>query len=390
MAPLDGIRVIDFTAAMAGPTCSMLLADFGADVIKIEPPGGEFGRKWGANRHGELGDYSGLFLALNRNKRSATLNLKDPTDVQMAHDLIASADVVLENYSPGVADKLGIGYETARELNPTVVYCSISGFGQNGPMRNRPGLDLLLQAYCGHLSVTGEEDRPSVRIGHSAIDLLSGTNAAFGIMLALRERDRTGRGQSLDTSLYESAVELMSHYIGAYTGSGDLPGKSGQFFAFSSPYGMFQARDREFFMGAADDRMFRSLCTAIGREDLAEQPEYASNALRIRNRDALHAELIPIFAQRDAEEWVDLCVEHRIPTSLIHNVAEVVEQEQGAARDMFVETGIDGIRVAGLPIKLHGTPGAIRWHAPHAGQHNEELRAELAAGDTHTAGSASS
>ena len=390
MAPLDGIRVVDFTAAMAGPTCSMLLADFGADVIKIEPPGGEFGRKWGAYRHGEQGDFTGLFLALNRNKRSVALNLKDADDLAFAHDLMASADVVLENYSPGVADKLGIGYERARELNPQVVYCSISGFGSNGPMRNRPGLDLLLQAYCGHLSITGEEDRPSVRIGHSAIDLLSGTNAALGIVLALRERDRTGQGQSLDTSLYESALELVSHFIGAYTGSGEVPGKSGPYFAFASPYGMFHARDREFFMGPADERMWRSLCTAIDREDLTERPEFATNSDRIRNREALHAELMPILATRDAQEWVDLCIEHRIPTSLVYDMSEVVEQEQAAARDMFVDTGVDGIKVVGLPIKLHGTPGEIRWHAPHAGEHNAQLRAELAAARASPAGSAAS
>jgi crotonobetainyl-CoA:carnitine CoA-transferase CaiB-like acyl-CoA transferase len=375
--PLDGVRVIDFSLAMAGPTCSMLLADFGADVIKVEPPGGEFGRKWGAHHYGENSEFSGLFLALNRNKRGVTLDLKSAEGLAAARELIKTADVVLENYRPGVADALGIGYEQASELNPGLVYCSISGFGQDGPMRDRPGLDLLLQAYCGHLSITGEEGRPSVRIGHSGIDLLTGTHAAVGILLALRERDSSGRGQRVDTSLYDAAVHLMTHYIAAYSGSGEIPGKSGPYFAFSSPYGMFDARDREFFMGAADDRMFRDLCKVTGRADLTADERYATNAGRIRHRDDLHAVLMPIFATRDAADWVDLLTAVNIPASLVMNVAEVVTQAQAAAREMIVATGVEDIVSAGIPIKLDRTPGSIRRRAPKPGEHNAEVLAAV-------------
>jgi crotonobetainyl-CoA:carnitine CoA-transferase CaiB-like acyl-CoA transferase len=371
--PLDGIRVIDFSLAMAGPTCSMLLADFGADVIKVEPPGGEFGRKWGAHHYGENGEFSGLFLALNRNKRGVTLDLKSAAGLAAARELIKTADVVLENYRPGVADALGIGYEQTSELNPRIIYCSISGFGQDGPMRDRPGLDLLLQAYCGHLSITGEEGRPSVRIGHSGIDLLTGTHAAFGILLALRERDSSGRGQRVDTSLYDAAVHLMTHYIAAYSGSGEIPGKSGPYFAFSSPYGMFDARDREFFMGAADDRMFRDLCKVTGRPDLTADERYATNASRIRHREDLHAVLMPIFATRDGADWVDLLTAVNIPASLVMNVAEVVTQAQAAAREMIVATGVEDIVSAGIPVKLDRTPGTIRRRAPKPGEHNAEV-----------------
>jgi crotonobetainyl-CoA:carnitine CoA-transferase CaiB-like acyl-CoA transferase len=375
--PLDGVRVIDFSLAMAGPTCSMLLADFGADVIKVEPPGGEFGRKWGAHHYGENSEFSGLFLALNRNKRGVTLDLKSAEGLAAARELIKTADVVLENYRPGVADALGIGYEQASELNPGLVYCSISGFGQDGPMRDRPGLDLLLQAYCGHLSITGEEGRPSVRIGHSGIDLLTGTHAAVGILLALRERDSSGRGQRVDTSLYDAAVHLMTHYIAAYSGSGEIPGKSGPYFAFSSPYGMFDARDREFFMGAADDRMFRDLCKVTGRPDLTADERYATNASRIRHREDLHAVLMPIFATRDAADWVDLLTAVNIPASLVMNVAEVVTQAQAAAREMIVPTGVEDIVSAGIPVKLDRTPGAIRRRAPKPGEHNAEVLAAV-------------
>jgi crotonobetainyl-CoA:carnitine CoA-transferase CaiB-like acyl-CoA transferase len=378
--PLAGIRVIDFSIAMAGPTCSLLLADFGADVIKVERPAGkEMTRSWGTHYHGPNKEFSGLFLALNRNKRGITLDLKSPSDLEIVGELIKTADVVLENFRPGVADRLGFGYQRALELNPRIVYASISGFGQSGPLRDRPGLDMLLQAYCGHLSVTGEEGRPSVRIGHSAIDLLTGTHAAYGIVLALRERDRTGLGQRVDTSLYEGAIQLMTHYIAVCSGSGEVPGKSGPFFAFSSPYGVFNARDREFFMGAADNRMYRSLCELIGRPELIDDERYKTNADRIAHRDELHAEIIPVFATKDAQDWVDLMTEVNIPASLVATVAEVIEQPQAQARDMIVHTGVENVYSAGLPIKLDRTPGSIRRRAPAPGEHNEEILAELRA-----------
>ncbi len=251
MAPLDGIRVLDFSAAMAGPSCAMLLADFGAEVIKIEPTQGDQSRRWGKYRFGEKADFSGLFLAWNRNKSSVVLDLKSEEGRRAVRALLSSADVVLENYKPGVADRLGIGYEDARSLNPKIVYCSISGFGQVGPMRDRPGMDMMLQAYAGLMSITGEPNQPSVRIGPAALDLLSGTNAALGILLALRHRDQTGEGQRVSTSLYESALHLISPFIADYTGSSVVSGKSGRYFAFGCPYGMFMGRDASFSLAAA-------------------------------------------------------------------------------------------------------------------------------------------
>jgi crotonobetainyl-CoA:carnitine CoA-transferase CaiB-like acyl-CoA transferase len=364
MAPLDGIRIIDFTTAMAGPSTSMLLADFGADVIKVEPPGGESSRTWGTARFGPDGGFSGLFLALNRNKSSLVIDLKDDEDRARVHGLMREADVVMESFKPGGADRLGIGYEAARELKPDVVYLSISGFGQTGPLRARPGYDQLLQAYAGHMSVTGEPGRPSVRIGPSAIDLLTGAHAACGVLLALRERDATGEGQHVETSLYDSSVQLVTHFIADYTGSGRVPVKVGGDFAFLAPYGMFQARDREFYMGVGSERMFAALCNEMGRPDLLADPRFARNGERIAHREELNAELAPVFAQRDGAEWVDLCTELGIPASLVSTIAELVEQEHAHARDMIVDTGIDGVRTAGMPIKLSRTPGAIRRPPP--------------------------
>jgi crotonobetainyl-CoA:carnitine CoA-transferase CaiB-like acyl-CoA transferase len=373
LAPLDGIRVLDFTAAMAGPDCSMLLGDFGADVVKVEPVEGEGSRTWGRARFGEGGQFSGLFLALNRNKASVTIDLKSAEGKASAHALAREADVVIESFKPGVADRLGIGYEELAALKPDLVYCSISGFGQTGPLSDRPGYDQLLQAYAGHLSITGEPGRPSVRIGPSAIDLLTGAHAAFGIVLALRERDRSGQGQRLETSLYDSSLHLVTHVLADYTGSGRLPGKPGGGFAFLAPYGMFQASDGEFYMGVATERMFAGLCGAIGRPELAEDPRFAANGDRVTNRDELDVELEPVFLGENAEHWVDLCLELGIPASKVCSMAEVAEQEQARAREMIVETGIDGVRTAGIPVKLERTPGSIRRQPPTLGADNEAV-----------------
>ena len=377
MPALDGIRVLDFTAAMAGPRCGMLLGDFGADVIKIEPPEGDHARRWGVHRYGPDGEFSGLFIALNRNKRSLVLDLKTEAGRDAAAALTATADVIIENYRPGIADRLGIGYASVSARNPGVVYCSISGFGQSGPLRERPGLDMLMQAYAGHMSVTGEAGRPSVRNGPSPIDLLAGTSAAFGILLALRERDKTGRGQYLETSLYEAAIEMVAHFIADYTGSGQVPPKSGQYFAFASPYGIFEAADREFYLGASHQRSFEALCAVIGREDLIADPRFGSNADRITNRDALHEELFPIFRSRGAAEWVTLLDGAGIPASLVEDLAEVTRQEQLAARELLLPTGIDGVDMVGIALKMGLTPGAVRRPPPGLGADTEAILAEL-------------
>jgi crotonobetainyl-CoA:carnitine CoA-transferase CaiB-like acyl-CoA transferase len=357
--------------------CTMLLADFGAKVIKIEPPDGDYGRRWGQTRFGPMEDQSGLFVAMNRNKASVVADLKDAADKKLVHALMAAADVVVENYKPGVADRLGIGYSDALKLNDSIIYCSISGFGQTGPMREHPGLDMLMQAYVGHMSVTGEPGRPSVRNGPSPIDMLAGTNGALGIVMALFERLRSGRGQYIDTSLYEASIEMVSHFIADYTGGGPLQGKSGQYFAFSSPYGIFNASDREFYLGAAHQRAFAKLCAEIGQPDLIDDPSFATNADRLRNRQQLHAILFPIFRDNTAENWVRRFTELGIPASLVTGLDEVVEQPQAADREMIVGAGLGTVKSGGVPIKLSETPGTRRRPSPYLGADNEFIRAHL-------------
>jgi formyl-CoA transferase len=381
-APLDGIRVLDFTTAMAGPDASMLLADFGAEVIKVEPPEGESSRRWGIARFGAAGDASGLFAALNRNKASVTVDLKSREGAAAIRRLASEADVAIESFKPGVAERLGVGYAELSALRPQIVYCSVSGFGQTGPLREQPGYDQLLQAYAGHMSVTGEPGRPSVRIGPSAIDLLTGAHAAFGIMLALRERDRSGVGQHVETSLYDSSLHLISHYIADYSGSGKLHGKLGGSFAFLAPYGMFEGRDREMYIGVGTDVMFAKLSETLGAPGLASDPRFATNGARVEHRDELNDELAPLFATRDAAHWVEVCLALGIPASLVNDLAEVIAQEQALAREMIVETGIAGVRSAGIPIKLDRTPGSIRRAPPSLGADNEALLpGPTAAGD---------
>lgn len=378
--PLEGIRVVDFTAAGAGPCCTMLLGDFGAEVIKVEPPEGDHSRIWGVTHFGDDDQFSGLFLAVNRNKASVVLDLKTDEGKESVKRLLATADVVVENWKPGVADRLGVGYEQARALKADVIYCSISGFGQTGPMRDRPGFDNLIQAYVGHMSVTGEKGRPSIRSGISANDILTSAHGAYGIMVALVHRMKTGVGQWIDTSLYETGIHLIGHYIADYTGSGNLLDKTGPYFPFLAPYGVFQAQDREFYMGCGTDKMFERFCAAINRPDLLEDPRFATNGARVANSDELYDLLDPIFKSRSAEEWVQLCVDYNIPTTLVNNIGELVQQEQAAAREMLVPVGVDDIRTSGIPIKLSHTPGQIRRHPPSLGNDTESILGSLATG----------
>lgn len=379
--PLEGITVIDFTLNGAGPSCSMLLGDFGANVIKIEPPSGDSTRYWGSTRLGEKGDMTPTYLSLNRNKWGIALDMKSAEGKQTALDLIAKADVVIESFSPGVAARLGIGYDDVSKLRPGIIYCSLSGFGQTGPLTARPGFDMLLQAYSGHMSLTGEPGRLSVRNGPSSIDYLTGAHAAFGIMVALRHRDRTGVGQAVDVSLFDTSIYLVSNHLTDYNATGRIPGKMGSDFALLAPYGIFQAKDREFYIGVSSDTMWQKFCEAMERPDLAADERYKSNAGRLKNREAMQAALRPIFAGRDAQYWVDTAIRLGIPTTLVRNLAEVSTDEQAEARGLFIDTGVEGVRTVGTPLKLSVTPGTVRKHSPSLDQDRAVVLGQLAAND---------
>lgn len=378
MTALEGIRVVDFSDHASGPVCSMMLADQGAEIVKIEPVIGEKSRRWGYARFGGKKEFSSIYLALNRNKKSVAVNLKTPEGLEIARKLIAGADVVLENMKVGVMDRLGLGYDACAALNPRLVYCSLTAFGATGPLAGKPGFDLLMQAYAGPLSVTGEPGRPAVRIGPSAIDFITGAHGAFGILAALRERERSGMGQKLDTSLYESAIHLMTHMIADYTGTGVVPKRTGPYFQFLAPYGIFMARDREFYLGCSTDKMWSALCPDVGWTDLMSDPRFATNGDRARNQGELYEIIVPRFKERDAGEWIAVAERHAIPCSLINDLSEVVVQDQALAREAVVPIpGFEQLRSSGIPVKLGRTPGRIRSAPPAVGEHTDALLAEV-------------
>ena len=364
--PLSNLLILDFTEGMAGPTCAQHFADFGARVIKIQSTAVANSERFlaGARRYGPDGAFSAIDVGAQRNKERMLLNLKSSQGLRVAYQLIAKADVLLESNRPGVAERLGIGYEAVSKARPEIVYGSLSGFGQTGPERQRPGTDHVLQAYAGPMSVTGEQGRLSVRIGPSTVDLLAGVHLAFGVMCALWERSVTGKGQWVETSLYDAALTMMSRDITQYSGSGELPEKFGGGFPFSSPYGNFMASDVEFFIGVSGNKMWERFCQSAGFGDLLEDERFATAQGRLVHRDALYERLIPAFAKRPAAEWLAIAEESGVLQSRVNNVADIIEQPQALAREMVVDIGIDNLKAAGIPIKLSRTPGQIRT-SPH-------------------------
>ena len=372
--PLEGIRVIDLSGHASGPMCAMTLGDFGAEVIKVEAPRGDHARSWGSARFGPKNDISSEYGALNRNKESIVIDLKNPDGLKLCKELIQKADVVLENFKPGVLEKLGLGWKVIEQINPRAVLCSISAFGQTGPRAKLPGFDLLMQAYAGALSITGEPNRPAVRIGPSTIDFMTAAHGVIGILLALRERDSSGKGQHVDTSLYESAIVQMTHMILDASATGVVPSRWGPYFPFLAPYGIFMGSDREFYLGASTNAMWTKLMEFIGRQDLMKDPRFINNSDRAQNQEALYEVLVPIFKSKTAQEWVDIATKLGIPNCMIHNLGEVVVQEQALAREAVISVpGIATGKSAGIPIKLSRTPGTVRKGPPTLGEDTDAV-----------------
>jgi crotonobetainyl-CoA:carnitine CoA-transferase CaiB-like acyl-CoA transferase len=368
MSALDGLRVIELTQIMAGPFCGQVLADMGADVIKVEPP------EVGDQTRRQMGEAA--FRAVNRNKRSIVLDLK--RDHATLHRLVQTADVLLENFRPGVAERLGADWETLHALNPRLIYASISGFGQTGPYAQRPGFDLIAQAASGIMSVTGEPGGNPVKCGVPVSDLSAGLFCAVGILSALAARSRTGEGQRIDTSLFEGALALSIWETAELWATGAPPQPLGSAHRLSAPYQALRTRDGHVVVGGNNQRLFERLCAVIGREDLV--PRFPDNAARMARRPELVAELESALAARGTAEWVDLLLAAGVPAGPIHDYAQVVADPHTLAREMVVsmehpEAGT--VYGLGIPVKLSATPGAIRRPAPLLGEHTGEILAEL-------------
>lgn len=375
---LEGVRILDLTHALAGPFCSTMLADFGADVIKLEPPGaGDIARGWGVVLPGGETSY---FVTLHRNKRGIVVDLKHPKGKEVFFRLVERCDVVLENYRVGALKRLGLDYETARKRNPGIIYCSISGFGQDGPYRDRAALDLILQAESGMISVTGEPGTTGTRCGVSIADLTAGMYCAFGVMLALRVKERTGEGQYLDISMLEGQLALLGTSIANYFANGEIPKPMGTAYPVVVPYQTFHTKTRDLALAIAGQKLWHKLCPTIGCPELADDPRYRTTTDRMNNRDTLIPTLQKIFLTRTYEEWEPLLLRNDIPVGAINNIAQVVEHPQVKARRSLIEVEhprAGKVRAVGSPVRLSRTPAQVRSPAPLHGQHTHEVLREV-------------
>jgi len=378
--PLSGIRVLDISQVMAGPFACMLLGDMGADVIKIEPP-----RLGDSTRHSMgfrlKGEDSPGFLALNRNKRSITLDLKDEADREILYALVKTADVLVENARPGVAARLGMDYETLSAINPRLVYASISGFGQTGPWAQRPGFDLIAQAMSGVLSSNGFPGMEPAKNSIAVADLGAGLFSVYGILSAIIGREKTGKGQYVDASLLEAAMGLSIWETTELWGTGKSPQPIGSANRMSAPYQAVMASDGWFVIGAANQGLWLTFLKVLGREELQEDPRYNSNALRVANRLALIDDLAPTFLTRTSQAWIDALLAAGVPAAPILDYEEAVTSEQAAARNMVMDVAhpVEGsFKALGFPVKMSDTPQQVRFPPPLINEHGDEIRRELA------------
>jgi formyl-CoA transferase len=377
--PLAGVRVLDVSQVMAGPFCSMLLGDMGADVIKIEPPGsGDQTRK--AMGFKLKGADSLGFINMNRNKRSMAINLKTQAGRNAFYRLVATADILVENYRPGATKRLGIDYDTLSRINPRLIYASISGFGQTGPWSQRPGFDLIAQAMAGVMSITGDPDGPPAKAGVPVADIGCSLFALYAILSAYIGRLKSNEGQYIDASLFEAAIAFAIWDISELWGTGKIPEKLGTGNRMSAPYQAVKASDGYFVMGANNDKLWHTLCKVMDRDDLLADERYKTIANRLANRVVLIRDLETTFVTRPMEEWVDKLLAAGIPAGPIYNYEQALENEHARVRNVSMEIDhpIEGrVKSIGFPVKLSGTPQQVRLPPPLLGQHNSELLAEL-------------
>ena len=372
---LNHLRVIDLSRVRAGPTCVRVLADFGADVIRVEPPPGADPNE-GMVAAGRMG---GDFQNLNRNKRSLTLDLKHPEGMGVLKRLLGAADVVVENWRPDVKRRLGLDYPALRAINPRIILASISGFGQTGPYAGRPGFDQILQGMGGLMSVTGTEATGPLRAGIAVSDSSTGLFAAIGILVALQERERSGEGQWVQASLLHSMIAMMDFQVARYLNEGDVPEPAGNDHPTNAPMGLFHGSDGPFNIGASGDAIWRRLCEAVGRPELADDPEFATNRSRVQHRARLNATLQEAFASRSVAEWVDLLNDAGVPSGPVYSVPQLEHDPQIDHLDVFRDTHTtDGtpVRVIAHPVVLSRTPAEVVTAAPGCGEQSDEVLRE--------------
>ncbi len=370
---LSHLKVLDLTSNLSGPYCAMILADQGADVIKIERP--EVGDDMRLTPP-FIGGESAPFMTANRNKRSAIMDFKSEEGLTAFKRLVTDADILVENFKPGTADRIGVGYEAMSALNPRLIYCSISGFGQTGPYASRGGFDLISQAMTGLAAICGDEDGPPHRLPIPVTDICAGMNGAIGVLTALAAREKTGRGQQVDVSLYETGIALGFYEGASYFATGETPEKLGQRHRGSAPYQIFATADGHIAVGASAQRFWSLTCKVVGCEELIDDPRFKGKADRVKNNKALVEILEKRLVQKTTDEWFQLLDAEGIPAGPVMNHKEMFSDPQAVARNMAVEVdhpAAGATKVLGIPIKLSETPGAIRRPAPRHGEHTDEV-----------------
>lgn len=375
--PLAGLRVVDFSKVLAGPLCTQYLSDLGADVVKVEPvEKGDDTRSWPP-----FADGAGtIFLAVNRNKRSLALDLKSADGQAICRRLLQGADVVIESFGPGVAERLGVGHDAVRALNPGVVYCSISGYGTQGPMKDGKGYDLIAQAFTGMLSVTGEPDGPPVRSPFSPVDQGTGMNAAIGILGALLRRARTGGGARIDASLFDTAVGFLGYFLQGFWERGTEPQRPGSGHESLCPYKAFETRDKPLILGVANDSLWQAFCAVAGAPGLARDERFHSGTGRVRHRRECEAAVAELMRQRTRAEWMEQLDAGGIPCSPVHNLGELSQHPHTLASGMLLHyTSAAGrpLRGVAAPLRLDGERLALREPPPALGQDSESVLREL-------------
>lgn len=376
--PLDGIRVIDLTRILSGPFCTMLLGDMGADVIKVEEPqAGDPIRHIGEGAQG----LSWYFASFNRNKRSMVLDLRVPAGLDALRGLLKTADVLVENYRPGVLGEMGLGPDQLRALNPRLVTASINGYGSTGPYAERPAFDFVIQAMSGFMSVNGQADGPALRSGIPVTDLVAGLYAAFGVVSALRARDLNGEGQRVEAPMMNSIMSLFAYLASDHLATGSLPARTGNDHPIASPYGLFHTADGDIAVAPSTDAILRRLMRALDLEHVLDDPRYATNSLRMGRRQELNRLIEAKLGADTRVNWVRRLNEAGVPCGLVQDIGEALSDPQAVHQEMVMEVPHPGhgtVRMLGFPVKLSGTPCRVRHPAPDHGQHTAEVLAQLA------------
>jgi crotonobetainyl-CoA:carnitine CoA-transferase CaiB-like acyl-CoA transferase len=375
---LQGIKILDLSRVLAGPYCTMILGDLGAEVIKVEGPGGsDDTRAWGPP---SVSGESAYYLCANRNKRAITLDLKSEEGQEVLKKLIAQSDVMLQNFKTGTLEKWGLGYEKIKQINPQIVQCSITGFGSNGPYKDLPGYDYIIQAMGGLMSITGSEESGPMKVGVAIADITTGLYAAIGILSALHERNLSGEGQSIDLSLFDTQISSLANVASNYLLSGRVPKRLGNQHPNIVPYQTFQTLDGEMVVAVGNDRQFHKLCEVLKIQEVGEDERFSTNPKRLENKDELVPILSNVMNKKTSKEWLELLSQHSIPCGPINNMKQLFDDPQVKEREMVVDVDhptAGSIPLVGSPLKLSRTPVEMRRHPPLAGEHNKEVLLEL-------------